>query len=74
MELIVANVVPPDYRNVKAPALAVSYVPERIEDIFFGMADPSRACVSAAQRLTYGGIAAFAGSMQRGTVVAIQNG
>jgi pimeloyl-ACP methyl ester carboxylesterase len=73
MEQIVSNVVPPDYANVKAPALAVSYVPERIEDIFFGVADPSQTCVSAAQRLTYGGIAAFAESMQRGTVVALQN-
>lgn len=74
IELIVANLAPPNYAEVNAPALAISYVPERIEDIFLGMADPSEACVSAAQRLTYGGIAAFAGSMRRGTVVALQNG
>lgn len=70
---IMANIAPPNYADVKAPALAVTYVPERMEDIWFGMADPSQVCVSAAQRLIYGGIAAFAEGMQRGTVVGLQN-
>lgn len=74
MGQIMANVAPPDYAAVKAPALAVSYLPKRMEDLFFGMADPSEACVSAAQRLIYGGIVAFAEGMQQGTVVALQNG
>lgn len=74
LEQIVAHVAPPDYAAVEVPALAVSYVPERMEDIWFGVAVLSEACVSAAQRLTYGGIAAFAEGMQRGTVVAIQDG
>lgn len=74
LEQIMANVAPPDYAAVDAPALAVSYVPERMEDIWFGVAELSEACVSAAQRLTYGGIAAFVDGMQRGTVVAIQDG
>lgn len=73
MRRIMANVAPPNYADVKAPALAVSYISKRMEDIWFEIANPSEACVSAAQRLIYGGIAAFAEGMQRGTVVALQN-
>jgi hypothetical protein len=62
-----------DYSPVRAPALAVSYVPERSEDIFFGR-DLSDECVTAVQRITYGGLAAFAAGMQRGTVVALRDG
>lgn len=70
---IVAGLAPREYSAVRAPALAVSYVPERIEDIFLGLASPSQECVSGAQRMTYGGIAAFAEGMQRATLVALQN-
>ncbi|NBC18733.1 MAG: alpha/beta fold hydrolase [Bacteroidetes bacterium] len=73
MQQIMPNAAPPDYAAVSAPALAVSYLPERMEDIFFGLANPSEACVSAIQRVNYGGVAAFAEGMQRGTVVALQN-
>lgn len=71
---IVRNLERPDYSRVSAPALAVSYIPERVEDIFFGMANLSDACVSAAQRLLYEGLASFARGMERGRIVALQDG
>ena len=74
MGQLVRSLERPDYSNVSAPALAVSYVPKRVEDIFFGMADLSEACASAAQRLMYEGLAAFAKSMERGRIVALQDG
>jgi pimeloyl-ACP methyl ester carboxylesterase len=61
----------PDYAAVRAPALGVYYVPERIEEVF-RPAEPSQECVLAFQRYLYRGIAAFAEGTQRATVVALQ--
>jgi pimeloyl-ACP methyl ester carboxylesterase len=63
----------PDYAAVRAPSLAVSYVPERIGEIFFGR-PVSESCTRAAQQITYMGLAAFAGGMKRGTIVALREG
>ena len=72
MGQIVRNPQVTDYSLVRAPALAIAYVPERIEEIFFD-APLSEQCRAAAQRITYGGLGAFAATMQRGSIVALRN-
>lgn len=63
-----------DYSTVSVPALAVSYVPERAEEIFLGVTELSQRCVSAAQRMIFEGLSNFARTMDRGTIVALQDG
>lgn len=64
----------PDYAAVRAPALAVAYVPQHLRDMFMGVAEPSPAWVAGTQRIIYGGIAGFVEGMgERGTIVALQN-
>jgi hypothetical protein len=61
----------PDYSGVVAPALGIYYVPERIEEVFMGIGDPSPACVAAVHRYIHGGIAAFADGVEQATVIAL---
>lgn len=73
MAEIMGHVTPPDYSQVRAPALGIYYVPEWVSEVYPGGAEPSEECLSASQRYIYGGIADFAEGMQRGTVVALQD-
>jgi pimeloyl-ACP methyl ester carboxylesterase len=65
---ILAGISPPDYSGVQAPALAVYYLPARIEDEF---PNASAECVTESQRYYYSGPAAFADGAQRATIVTI---
>jgi CubicO group peptidase (beta-lactamase class C family)/pimeloyl-ACP methyl ester carboxylesterase len=63
----------PDYSDVRAPALGIYYVPERTEDLFMGLGDPSGACVAAFHRYIHGGIAAFVDGVEQATVVGLSD-
>ena len=63
----------PDYSGVVAPALGIYYVPERTEDVFMGVGDPSPGCVAAFHRYIHGGMAAFTEGFEQATVVALSD-
>jgi pimeloyl-ACP methyl ester carboxylesterase len=70
---IMAAQSPPDYSGVRAPALAVYYLPARMEDAFPHLSgvELSSECIAAAQRYYYGGVAEFVEGVEKGTVVTI---
>jgi pimeloyl-ACP methyl ester carboxylesterase len=72
---IIATQSPPDYSGVRAPALAVYYLPAKVEHAFPHLPDVklSSECIAAAQRYYYRGVAEFIEGVEKATVVTIPN-
>lgn len=62
-----------DYAAVAAPALAISHIPEKSADFFFGQFDISGTCIQELNKLTYLGIAEFIKHKPNSDVAAVQN-
>ncbi len=63
----------PNYTKIKVPAVAISYVPQEIEEMLLGTSKASHDCIRDLQRMTYSGINIFVSQMTFGKVVAIQD-
>ena len=63
----------PNYKDIETPSLSINYLPERVDDLFFGEATSNQACSNAWNRLTYTGIANFSLGMKNSDIVMITN-